>query len=148
MSGICRYEIQEKASCLEATLGRGHSLRCEHRALVERQAALAVDDITQFMVWREGHRVRWFASPSDYVMKFAWSPDNHRLLVMSDGSGAADFGCGGIYCFKLQNPPRYKYVHLGYGCEMGWQSPRIALIWKRFEDYGQPNFGNLKPPVS
>ncbi|RYZ84271.1 MAG: hypothetical protein EOP06_18355 [Proteobacteria bacterium] len=142
------WDSRKKRVVWKQHLGAGTDFEANSVHWSKDRRALVFDDTTRFMVWREGHRVRWFASPSDYVMKFAWSPDNHRLLVMSGGSGASDLGCGGIYCFKLQNPPRYKYVHLGSGCGIGWKSPRVALIWNRFGNYGQPNFVNLKPPVS
>lgn len=142
------WDSRKKRIVWKERLGSGSHLEAGSVHWSKDKRALVIEDITRFMVWREGHRKKWYGSPDDYVMKFAWSPDNNRLLVMSDGSGAADIGCGGIYCFKLQNPPRYKYVRLDIGCEIGWRSSRIALIWQRYEDYGQPNFGKLKKPVA
>lgn len=85
--------------------------------------ALVVSHIWNFYVWREGYRLRCFGAPDDYMMGFAWSPDNRRLLARSDGSGAVDVDRGGLYCLELGAWPRYKYFHLDVAGEFGWMNP-------------------------
>ena len=82
--------------------------------------AVVVSQVPDYFVWREGYRLRHFAAPSDYMMGFAWSPDNRRLLVRSDGSGASDLDEGGLYCLELGAWPRYKYFRIDAAHKFKW----------------------------
>ena len=106
----------------------------DHRALV-------FSNITQFWVWREGYRLRNFDAPSDYMMGFAWSPDNRRLLARSDGSGATDLDYGGLYCLELGAWPRYKYFRIGAARSFGWDSP-TKVRFTEMDDAAMNKAGN------
>ena len=96
--------------------------------------ALAVSNVANFWVWRAGYQLRNFASPSDYMMGFAWSPDNRRLLARSDGSGASDIDYGGLYCLELGAWPRYKIFRVGAARSFGWDSPTKVRFTEMDED--------------
>ena len=114
----------------------------------KNRKAVALSRTTDYFVWREGYRLRHFGAPSDYTMGFAWSPDNRRLLVRSDGSGASDGDEGGLYCLELGTWPRYKYFHLGAAHEFKWiGSNKVRVTQLDYDAINKHNkYGYTKPP--
>ncbi len=110
--------------------------------------AVVVSQVPDYFVWREGYRLRHFAAPSDYTMGFAWSPDNRRLLVRSDGSGASDTDEGGLYCLELGAWPRYKYFHIDFAHTFKWiDNNNVRFTQLDYDAINKHNqYGYTKPP--
>ena len=90
----------------------------------QNKRAVAVEDITHFLVWREGQPLRDFGVPRnwDYTMGCLWSPDNKRLLVRFGLSGMSDVDAGRLFCLKLGRGKSYNYAHIaGTVREMKWR---------------------------
>lgn len=100
----------------------------DHRALV-------VDGGGDFLIWREGYRLRHFAVPAhtyfDYTMGFVWSPNKRRLLVRFGASASADVDAGTLFSLKLGRGESYKYsvIPASFVRKMAWRNSRTVLYW-------------------
>ena len=91
--------------------------------------AVVVEDITHFLVWREGQSLRDYGVPRnwDYTMGCLWSPDNQRLLIRFGLSGMSDVDAGRLFCLKLGRGKTYKYSHIaGAVREMRWRDNKTV----------------------
>ena len=91
--------------------------------------ALAVEDITHFLVWSEGQPLRDFGVPGnwDYTMGCLWSPDNKRLLIRFGLSGMTDVDAGRLFCLKLGRAKSYNYSHVaGVVRQMKWSGNKTV----------------------
>ena len=118
--------------------------------------AVAVDGVSQILVWHEGYRLRDFAPIAarslggsyDYFMGCVWSPDNRRLLVRFGGSGNEDANLGALYCLKLGRWPRYQYKRAPSEhnvWKMAWRDSRTALFLPSY-DTGKDYYGYSSTP--
>ena len=98
--------------------------------------AVAVEDVTHFLVWREGQHLRNFGVPRkwDYTMGCLWSPDNKRLLVRFGLSGMSDVDAGRLFCLKLGRGKTYKYSHVaGAVRTMKWRD-NLTVAYRFLDD--------------
>ena len=95
----------------------------------KNKRAVVVEDITHFLVWREGQSLRDFGVPTkwDYTMGCLWSPDNKRLLIRFGLSGMSDVDAGRLFCLKLGHGKTYNYSHVaGAVREIKWRDSKTV----------------------